>query len=149
MSKKTVYIINGPNLNLLGSRQPEIYGRQTLDDIKNLCSAKAKSLGLEIAFMQSNAEGELVDMIQEAGAKGCGVIINAAAYTHTSIAILDALKACDVVCIEVHLSNVFAREAFRHKSYVSQAVTGMICGFGAKGYELALEALAEHVKDLR
>ncbi len=146
MSKKKIHIINGPNLNLLGSRQPEIYGSQTLDDIEQLCSSKAKSLGFEIVFLQSNAEGELVELIQEAGATGSGIIINAAAYTHTSIAILDALKACDVVCIEVHLSNVFAREEFRHKSYVSQAVTGMICGFGARGYELALEALAEHVE---
>ncbi len=139
---KPVYILNGPNLNLLGKRQPEIYGRQTLADIETLCAGKAQELGLEIVFKQTNSEGELVGLIQEAGAKACGLILNAAAYTHTSIAIMDALKACDLASVEVHLSNVFAREAFRHKSYVSPAVTGMICGFGAKGYELALEAVS-------
>ncbi|HHK74092.1 MAG TPA: type II 3-dehydroquinate dehydratase [Rhizobiales bacterium] len=139
---KPVYILNGPNLNLLGKRQPEIYGTQSLSDIEAICTKKAESLGLTVVFRQTNFEGELVELIQEAGTKACGLILNAAAYTHTSIALMDALKACGLISIEVHLSNVFAREAFRHKSYVSPAVTGMICGFGAKGYELALEALS-------
>jgi len=142
---KPVYILNGPNLNLLGKRQPEIYGTQTLADIERICAARAKLLGFDIVFRQSNSESEMVELIQQAGEKACGLILNAAAYTHTSIAIHDALKACDLAAIEVHLSNVFAREDFRHKSYVSPAVTGMICGFGAKGYELALEALSGQI----
>ncbi|AUG53271.1 type II 3-dehydroquinate dehydratase [Thalassospira marina] len=138
---KPVYILNGPNLNLLGQRQPEIYGATTLEDIKSLCDNHAATLGLEIAFHQSNHEGVLVDWIQEARVKGCGIILNAAAYTHTSVAILDALLASDLPIIEVHLSNIHQRDTFRHHSYVSKAAKGMICGFGAQGYILALDAL--------
>ena len=139
-----IFILNGPNLNLLGVRQPEIYGSETLADIEALCATRAAELGLEIDFRQSNVEGELVGWIQEARDGAAGIILNAAAYTHTSIAILDALKAVDIPVIEVHLSNVFAREDFRHHSYVSLAATGVICGFGSAGYLLALEALAKH-----
>lgn len=139
-----IFILNGPNLNLLGVRQPEIYGSETLADIEALCADRAAKLSLEIDFRQSNIEGELVGWIQEARDSAAGIIINAAAYTHTSIAILDALKAVDVPVIEVHLSNVFAREDFRHHSYVSLAATGVICGLGSAGYLLALEALAKH-----
>ena len=138
-----IFILNGPNLNLLGVRQPEIYGSETLVDIEALCADRAAALGLQIDFRQSNIEGELVGWIQEARDGAAGIIINAAAYTHTSIAILDALKAVDVPVIEVHLSNVFAREDFRHHSYVSLAATGVICGLGSAGYLLALEALAK------
>lgn len=140
---KPVYILNGPNLNLLGTREPEIYGAATLCDIEAAARARAKAAGLKIEFRQSNAEGDLVDWIQEAGKNGSGIIINAGAYTHTSLAILDALKAAPVPAIEVHLSNIFQREPFRHHSYVSPAAHGLICGFGAHGYELAIDALAK------
>lgn len=138
-----IFILNGPNLNLLGTRETDIYGQTSLKDIEALCSNTAKTLGLEIEFRQSNHEGILVDWIQEAGRDGAALIINAAAYTHTSVAILDALKTLSVPVIEVHLSNIFAREAFRHHSYVSPAATGIICGFGPKGYQLALDAVYE------
>ena len=138
----TIFVLNGPNLNLLGTRQPEIYGRQTLGDIEAACAAKAAELGFDLDFRQSNHEGELVTWIQEAGAKAAGIIVNAGAYSHTSVAILDALNAVDMTVVEVHLSNIFRREGFRHHSYVSQAATGVICGFGAEGYLLALAALA-------
>jgi 3-dehydroquinate dehydratase-2 len=139
----TVLILNGPNLNLLGSREPEIYGRSTLDDIRRACETAAKPLGLAVDFRQSNDEGGLVSAIQSARTGAAGIVINAAAYTHTSVAILDALLACGVPVIEVHLSNIYKREDFRHHSYVSRAASGIICGFGAKGYVLALEAMAE------
>ncbi|WP_339778765.1 type II 3-dehydroquinate dehydratase [uncultured Thalassospira sp.] len=138
---KPVYILNGPNLNLLGQRQPEIYGATTLEDIRVLCEQHAASIGLQTAFHQSNHEGVLVDQIQEARVKGCGIILNAAAYTHTSVAILDALLASDLPIVEVHLSNIHQRDTFRHHSFVSKAAKGMICGFGAQGYVLALDAL--------
>ena len=138
----TIHVLNGPNLNLLGSRQPEIYGRESLDEIRGLVEAHARDLGLEVVFRQSNAEGELVTWIQQAGAEAKGIIINAAGYTHGSVAILDALLACGVPVVEVHLSNLFRREDFRRHSYVSQAARGVICGFGAQGYVLAVEALA-------
>ena len=138
----TIFVLNGPNLNLLGTRQPEIYGRQTLGEIEAACAAKAAELGFDLDFRQSNHEGELVTWIQEAGAKAAGIIVNAGAYSHTSVAILDALNALDMPIVEVHLSNIFRREGFRHHSYVSQAATGVICGFGAEGYLLALAALA-------
>ncbi len=143
---KTIFILNGPNLNLLGTREPEIYGADTLDDIRSACAAKGKSLGFEVAFHQTNDEGELVSLVQKAAQSGAGLILNAAAYTHTSIALMDALKACDIPAIEVHLSNIFTREGFRHHSYVSPAVTGMICGLGGHGYILALDALATRLK---
>lgn len=138
-----IYVLNGPNLNLLGKREPEIYGSQTLDDIKNSISADAADKGLVVDFRQSNSEGQLVDWIQEAGEKASGLIINPGAYTHTSIAILDALLAVNIPAIELHLSNVFRREEFRSHSYVSKGVVGVICGFGAKGYGLAVEAIAD------
>jgi len=140
---KSVLIINGPNLNMLGKREPGIYGHTTLKDIEGRCQEHAKKTGLTVSFMQSNHEGDMVDAIQQAAQSNDGIIINAAAYTHTSVALMDALKAVGLPCIEVHLSNVFSREAFRHKSYISFAATGVICGFGAKGYELALDAIAD------
>ena len=139
---KPIYVLNGPNLNLLGSREPEIYGKQTLDDIRVLCARKAAALGFPIEFRQSNHEGELVAWIQEARDGASGLIVNAGALTHTSIAMLDALLACPVPAIEVHLSNIFNREPFRHDSYISKGVKGMICGFGSLSYELGIEALA-------
>lgn len=143
---KPIYVLNGPNLNLLGQREPEVYGHATLDDVRDRVSARAAELGLKIDFRQSNTEGEIVDWIQEARAKAAGLIINAGAYTHTSVAILDALLATDIPCVEVHLSNIFQREEFRHHSYISAACIGVICGFGVKGYELAVEALAETLR---
>ncbi len=137
----TVYVLNGPNLNLLGAREPEIYGRATLEDIKNALEAHAARAGTVIEFRQSNHEGVLVDWVQEAGAKAKGLIINPGAYTHTSIALHDALKAVSTPKIELHLSNVHAREAFRRSSMVSPAVTAVICGLGAAGYLTALDAL--------
>jgi len=142
---KPVYVLNGPNLNLLGSREPDIYGAESLDDVRARTLEKAGKMGLEIEFRQSNREGELVDWIQEAREKASALIVNAGAYTHTSVAILDALLAADIPCIEVHLSNIFQREDFRQHSYISQASQGVICGFGAKGYEFAVEAVAEHL----
>ena len=133
---KPIYVLNGPNLNLLGSREPEVYGKETLDDVRAKCERKAKSLGFAVDFRQSNHEGELVAWIQEARSEASGLIINAGAFTHTSIAMLDALLACSIPSIEVHLSNIFTREPFRHHSYISKAVKGVICGFGAKSYEL-------------
>jgi 3-dehydroquinate dehydratase II len=144
--KPVVYVINGPNLNLLGQRQPEIYGRVTLADIKAQLEARAVPLGLTVDFRQSNHEGEIVDWIQEARTKAAAIIINAGAYTHTSVALLDALLASDLPVIEVHLSNIYKREPFRHKSYISPAALGIICGLGPKGYELALDALAERLQ---
>lgn len=142
---KLIYVLNGPNLNLLGTREPEIYGAETLSDVENRTRAKAEALGHTIEFKQSNQEGELVDWIQQARNEACALVINAGAYTHTSVAILDALLATDIPCIEVHLSNIFQREEFRHHSYLSRASTGVICGFGAKGYELAIEAIADQL----
>ena len=137
-----ILILNGPNLNLLGSREPEIYGRETLADIEATSAKKAESLGLAIDFRQSNSEGEIVGWIQQAPGRAAGLIVNAGALTHTSIAVLDALLACGLPVVEVHLSNIHRREEFRQRSYVSQAAHGMICGFGGHGYELALEAMA-------
>ena len=139
---KPIYVLNGPNLNLLGSREPEVYGNETLDDLRQRCEQKAKTLGYSVEFRQSNHEGELVAWIQEARTDASGLIVNAGAFTHTSIAMLDALLACPVPIVEVHLSNIFTREAFRHRSYISKAAKGVICGFGGLGYELAIEALA-------
>jgi len=145
MSQKPIYILNGPNLNLLGSREPEIYGRDTLADIEGMCASLAKDLGLTTVFRQSNVEGELITWIQEADKSGAGVILNAAAFTHTSVGLFDAIKAVDVPVIEVHLSNPYKRETFRHKSFISPAAAGVICGFGATGYLLALDAMADQV----
>ena len=140
---KPVYILNGPNLNMLGSREPDVYGSQTLEDIAVLCTAKAQALGLEIDFRQTNDEGALVNQIQEAREKASAIILNAAAYTHTSVALHDALRMAEIPIIEVHLSNVYKREEFRHKSFVSPVAQGVICGFGAQGYELALDAASK------
>jgi len=146
---KPVFILNGPNLNMLGSREQAVYGSETLADLEARCAAKAKALGLAVDFRQSNVEGELVGWIQEARAEACGIVLNAAAYTHTSIALHDALKAADVPVIEVHLTNIYRREPFRHHSYVSPTALGVICGFGGHGYELALDGLAHHLKTAR
>ncbi|HEY5831068.1 MAG: type II 3-dehydroquinate dehydratase [Hyphomicrobiaceae bacterium] len=140
---KPIFVLNGPNLNMLGVREPAVYGSETLDDVRRRTEARAKTLDLSIDFRQSNLEGELVTWIQEAREAASGIIINAGAYTHTSIAILDALTAAERPVIELHLSNVFRREGFRHHSYVSAAAQGVICGFGPKGYELAVEAMAD------
>jgi 3-dehydroquinate dehydratase II len=141
-----VFILNGPNLNLLGVREPSVYGRDTLGDIEERCTARAAALGLEIDFRQSNHEGQLVDWIQEARESADGIILNAGALTHTSVALLDALSAADLPVIEVHLSNIFRRESFRHHSYVSLAANGVICGLGAQGYEFALDAIASLIE---
>lgn len=139
----TVYVLNGPNLNLLGLREPEIYGSDTLDDIAAMLEDQARALGLEIDLRQSNHEGHLVDWLHEASAEGAkGVILNAAAFTHTSIALHDAIKAIRVPVIEVHLSNPHKREEFRHKSFIASAARGVIAGFGALSYTLALDAIA-------
>lgn len=140
---KPVYVLNGPNLNMLGLREPQIYGRESLADVRRRTEAHAATLGLSVDFRQSNHEGEIVTWIQEARDKASAIIINAGALTHTSIAVLDALRAAELPAVEVHLSNVFRRESFRHHSYISPAAVGVICGFGAKGYMLALDALAE------
>lgn len=141
MSTK-ILVLNGPNLNLLGTREPQIYGTDTLDDVKAITLARAGELGLQIDFRQSNSESELVDWIQEAKGTADGIIINAGAYTHTSVAIPDALAAVELPVVEVHLSNLFKREEFRHHSYITPVAAGMITGFGAQGYPLALEALS-------
>jgi len=138
----TILILNGPNLNLLGVREPETYGRDTLADIEEACMERGSVLGLTVDFRQTNTEGQLVEWIQEARENADGVIINPAGYTTTSVAILDALLAAEMPIIEVHLSNIHRREAFRHDSLVSRAATGVICGLGAHGYLLALEAMA-------
>ncbi len=143
---QTITILNGPNLNLLGTREPEIYGTTTLADIQAICESAALKQGLSVVFKQSNHEGELVDWVQQAGRESAGIIINAGAYTHTSVALHDALKSVAIPIIEVHLSNPHAREAFRHHSYVSSLAKGVICGLGARGYVVAVEALAELVK---
>jgi 3-dehydroquinate dehydratase-2 len=144
-----IYVLNGPNLNLLGSREPEVYGKESLEDVRARCERKAASLGFSIDFRQSNHEGELVAWIQEARLGAAGLIVNAGAFTHTSIAMLDALLACSVPAIEVHLSNIFTREPFRHQSYISKGVKGVICGFGPLSYELAIEALAATIAAAR
>ena len=144
MSAK-ILVLNGPNLNLLGIREPHVYGSDTLDDVRRLAAERAAELGLEIDFRQSNSEGELVDWIQEARGSADGIVINAGAYTHTSVALLDALAAVDLPVVEVHLSNLFKREAFRHRSYVAPVAAGLIAGFGARGYALAIEAAASLV----
>ena len=140
---QTIYILNGPNMNLLGTREPEKYGRATLADVEKLCATTAARFGIEIVFRQSNSEGELVDWIQEAGAKKvAGLMINPAGYTTTSIAILDALLTLGVPVIEVHVTNIHARESFRQGSYVSKAAKAVIAGFGIEGYALAITGLA-------
>ena len=141
-----ILIVNGPNLNKLGEREPEIYGKETLPEIDEKCRKAAESLGFSAECWQSNIEGEIVTKIQEAGKQFQGLIINGGAYTHTSIAIMDALLTLKIPVIEVHLSNPARREEFRHISYIAKAATGSICGFGSQGYLLALEAMAKLVK---
>ena len=142
----TILILNGPNLNLVGTRETEIYGEERLEDIRAAVEARAVELSLAVDMRQSNSEGELVNWIQSARGNAEGLSVNAGAYSHTSIAILDALRACGVPVIEVHLSNIFGREPYRHHSYVSEAATGIICGFGGAGYTMALEAMARLTK---
>ena len=142
---KLVTLLNGPNLNLLGQRQPEIYGHETLDDVVAKVAALAKGLGLQLAALQSNHEGQLVDWIHQARGTSVGIIINPGAYSHTSIAILDALNAYEDPVLEVHISNIHKREPFRHQSYVSQRADGVIAGFGTEGYALALRRMASLV----
>lgn len=146
MAMNPIYVLNGPNLNLLGHREPQLYGSTTLRDIETRLRARAASLGLAIDFRQSNHEGELINWVHEVRQKASALIVNAAGLTHTSVPLLDALLAAEVPIIEVHLTNIYRREAFRHRSYVSLAATGIICGLGAKGYELALDALAERLQ---
>ena len=143
---RIVYILNGPNLNLLGQREPAVYGHETLADIEANCQEIAKGLKLEVEFHQSNAEHQLIDWIHQARTSACAIIINPAAFTHTSIAIHDALRTCDFPVIEVHLSNPHAREEFRHISYVSMLATSIIAGCGGQGYTLALQRVAKLVE---
>ncbi len=139
---KPIYVLSGPNLNLLGVREPEIYGRDTLADVQARCEARAKTHGLSVVFRQSNHEGQLIDWVQEAREAGCALVINPAGYGHTSVALLDALKTLAIPVVECHLSNPAAREDFRRTTYVSLAATGVVSGFGAASYELAVEAAA-------
>lgn len=140
---KTVYVLNGPNMNLLGTRQPDIYGRATIKDVEKLCQAAGKPHGFAVEFRCSNHEGELVDWIQEAAArKAAGVVINGAGFTTTSVAIHDAIKAVQIPVIEVHVTNIFARESWRHGSLIAMAAKATMAGFGIEGYALAIEALA-------
>lgn len=147
MVRRIVYVLNGPNLNLLGKRQPQIYGHETLADVEASCLALGGELGLEVRFHQSNREYEIIDWIHAAREEACGIVINPAAFTHTSVAILDALNAFDAPVIEVHISNVHKREAFRHHSYVSGRADGVIAGFGTQGYLLALRRIAKLADD--
>ena len=142
-----VVVLNGPNLNMLGLRQPEVYGRATLDDVEALCADMAERLGLAIDFRQTNGEGELISWVHECRGRAGGIIINPAGYSHTSVALLDALKAVELPVIEVHISNIHRREPFRHHSYVSEAAVGVICGLGIRGYTLALTAMADLLAD--
>jgi len=143
----SILVLNGPNLNLLGTRQPEVYGSVTLAMVEQACIDHAKELGFDAACLQSNHEGALIDAIHAAKGVHQGIILNAGAYTHTSIALMDALFSVEIPSVEVHLSNIHAREPFRHASYIAKAALGQICGFGAKGYLLALDALAAHLKE--
>lgn len=144
---RPIFVLNGPNLNLLGTREPEIYGADTLDDVAALCTDTARELGYAVVFRQTNHEGELIDWVQEAREAASAVVLNPAGYGHTSVALHDALKACEAPVVEVHLSNPAARERFRHRSYVSPVARGTIAGFGASGYELAVRAAARLADD--
>ena len=140
-----ILVINGPNLNALGQREPELYGHETLADIEALCVEAGNSLGLEVECFQSNSEGAMIDRIHAAREESAGIVINAGAYTHTSVALLDALRAVDLPTIEIHLSNVYQREEFRHNSFISKAALGVIVGLGSHGYILGLHALNYHL----
>ncbi len=141
-----IYVLNGPNLNLLGKREPEIYGSQTLDDVRMLCEATAQATGHQVVFRQSNAEHDLIDWIHEAREAAVGIVINPAGYTHTSVAIFDALSTCTFPVVEVHISNIHKRESFRHHSYVSARADAVIAGCGVEGYQLALQHMASRLK---
>ena len=143
---KSVLILNGPNLNLLGTRQPEVYGAETLSMVEDMCRAHGATHGLEVACFQSNHEGALLDQIHAAKGVHDGIILNAGAYTHTSVGLMDAIYSVEVPSVEVHLSNIHARESFRHTSYISKAVVGQICGFGSFGYLMAMDALVNHCR---
>jgi len=145
--KKIIYILNGPNLNLLGEREPEIYGSESIDDIQKLTEQYAKAKNTDIIFKQTNHEGELIEMIHDARKKSDGLIINPAGYTHTSVAIYDALLSLEIPIIEVHISNIYKREKFRHSSYVSMAANSVISGFGIDGYIFALESMLKNIKN--
>jgi 3-dehydroquinate dehydratase-2 len=147
MAAPIIAVFNGPNLNLLGTREPDIYGTQTLDDLETLCVETAEGLGLAIDFRQTNVEGDLINWVHEARSKCAALVINAGGYSHTSVALMDALACLDIPIIEVHLSNIYKREAFRHKSYVSHAADGVICGLGFAGYRLALIALSDILEE--
>jgi 3-dehydroquinate dehydratase-2 len=140
---KPIYIINGPNLNLLGTREPEIYGSETLQDIENICTLTANAAGYEVKFMQSNHEGQIIDWLHEARTDAIAIILNAGALTHTSVGLYDALKAIDIIKVEVHLSNPHSREEFRHKSFISPVSNGVIAGFGIDSYILAINGIVK------
>lgn len=142
---KSLLILNGPNLNLLGTRQTEVYGKTTLAEVEAMCVTKAKASGCKVSCLQSNHEGELVDAIHAARGVHDGIVLNAGAYTHTSVALMDAISSIEVPCVELHLSNIHAREEFRHKSFIAPVAVGQICGFGPKGYELAIDAMLSHL----
>lgn len=142
---KSLLILNGPNLNLLGTRQTEVYGKTTLAEIEELCVDKAKALGCTARCLQSNHEGELVEAIHAARGVHDGIVLNAGAYTHTSVALMDAISSVSVPCVELHLSNIHAREEFRQKSFIAPVAVGQICGFGPKGYDLAIEAILSYL----
>ena len=148
-SKQNILVLNGPNLNMLGQREPEIYGTTTLEDIRKSVEKYARGLNFKIDFRQSNHEGELVDWVHKAKDDMDGIVINAGAYTHTSVALLDAIRAIDTPVIEVHLSNIYGREAYRRNSYISQGAKGVICGFGPLGYLLALDAMKQEIESRR
>lgn len=141
----SLLVINGPNLNLLGTRQPEIYGKTTLADVEALCVSAAAEINATATCMQSNHEGVLIDAIHDARGVHDGIVINAGAYTHTSVAIMDAIKSTEIPTIELHISNIHARESFRHKSFIAPVAVGQICGFGPNGYRLAIQALVSHL----
>jgi 3-dehydroquinate dehydratase II len=147
MTAPLILVLNGPNLNLLGLREPETYGTGTLDDLETLCAETAEGLGVSIDFRQSNLEGELISWVQEARGRAAGLIINPAGYSHTSVALMDAIQTLEIPVIEVHLSNIHQRETFRHHSYVSHAADGVICGLGFAGYRLALIALSDILEE--
>jgi 3-dehydroquinate dehydratase-2 len=144
-----VAVLNGPNINMLGLRQPHLYGRATLDDVETLCAEAAELAGLAIDFRQTNGEGELITWVQECRGRAAGIVINPAGYTTTSVALLDALLATELPVIEVHITNIHRREAFRQQSYVSQAAVGVICGLGVRGYAMALQAMADLLEENR
>lgn len=141
----SLLILNGPNLNLLGTRQPEVYGAVTLADIEQICAAHAKQLNVALSFEQTNHEGAMVDLLHAAKGTHDAVILNAGAYTHTSVALMDAISSIELPVIELHLSNIHARETFRHKSFIAPVALGQICGFGARGYTLAMDAAVSHL----